>query len=357
MFVSSFVLIMFDDLRVCSRDSCKPKNINSASSVKCSSCNSTCHLLCYGIDKSASDIFIQANIVFLCDSCLTSGSFVPSPKRKLATNGASNNVINSAIGSSPSKSASHAAPASLHNLQASIDEVLAIIKTNTITLDKIGSKSSTVNTSTSVFSRSAPIKKSYANVLSENMPESNESVTSKSSGVHHVSKARMQMQMNPPAVTGTSSAVIGKPLTPRQPPRRSIWISRLHRETTEAEVSDYIKSIMATTSEFVVRKLVKKDREISSYSFVSFRITCSLELFDTLMDAKNWPSSVIIREFENSRSGVNLGSFLTTARNSPGAISRSDSLEVSTFDSSIKRGSKNSSNLPLTAEWSEVIKY
>lgn len=47
-----------------------------------------------------------------------------------------------------------------------------------------------------------------------------------------------------------------------------------------------------------VRKLVKKDRDISSYSFVSFCIMCSANMFGTLLDVNKWPAYSQIREFE-----------------------------------------------------------
>lgn len=48
---------------------------------------------------------------------------------------------------------------------------------------------------------------------------------------------------------------------------------------------------------YQVRKLVKKDRDISTYSFVSFQIRCSADLFGALIDSNKWPSSCWIRKF------------------------------------------------------------
>lgn len=69
---------------------------------------------------------------------------------------------------------------------------------------------------------------------------------------------------------------------------------------TENEILSYIgKELRVVTDDCVqVRKLVRKDREISSYSFVSFKITCPAAMFETLLDASKWPSNCMIREFE-----------------------------------------------------------
>lgn len=113
-----------------------------------------------------------------------------------------------------------------------------------------------------------------------------------------------------PVVNGTSSNILGKPISPNQllnkgrvrtksMPVKAVWISRLHRDTTEKELELYIKeSIGIVSTDTTVRKLVKKDRDISTYSFVSFRITCTETNFTKLMDPIYWPSNCQIREFE-----------------------------------------------------------
>lgn len=108
-----------------------------------------------------------------------------------------------------------------------------------------------------------------------------------------------------------SNNVIGKPLSPRQvksserfgsKPEKAIWVSRIHRETTEEELAQYVKESIGIASDDInVRKLIKKDRDISTYSFVSFRITCSSANFSKLMDPMYWPSNSHIREFDLNR--------------------------------------------------------
>lgn len=111
-----------------------------------------------------------------------------------------------------------------------------------------------------------------------------------------------------PSTAGTANKLIGKPLSPAKPrqktvkklPEKAIWIGRLHRDTTTEEISSYIKNELNITNvdQLEIRKLVKKDRDLSEYSFVSFRVACSAELFNILLDAKKWPSYCQIREFK-----------------------------------------------------------
>lgn len=144
-------------------------------------------------------------------------------------------------------------------------------------------------------------KPSYANVVKQQRGHS-QSGTPKSS--------KTPRGNGIPSLTGTSTKTIGKPPTPTQPrnqqkPRterkraeKAIWISNLHRNISEDEMLNYIRDDLGIKDDQVeVRKLVKKDRDISEYSFVSFCIMCSSNLFGTLMDVKNWPSYSRIREF------------------------------------------------------------
>jgi len=151
-------------------------------------------------------------------------------------------------------------------------------------------------------------KQSYSNIVkgSSNKLKRNETKqeTPKSSR-----STRDSVPTKKPAVAnGTSNNVIGKPLTPPQyRPKihqkmrdKAIWISRLHRDTSVEEIKTYVRDMfgIVTVDRLEVRKLVKKDRDISTYSFVSFSIRCPANLFEILMDATKWPERCDIREFK-----------------------------------------------------------
>lgn len=112
-----------------------------------------------------------------------------------------------------------------------------------------------------------------------------------------------------PSLSGTSAKVIGKPLSPiktrpkivRKIPEKTIWLGRLYRETTEGEILAYIKDELgiANTDQLQVRKLVKKDRDISEYTFISFKIACSAEMFNELLDVNKWPTNCHIRKLSS----------------------------------------------------------
>lgn len=85
-------------------------------------------------------------------------------------------------------------------------------------------------------------------------------------GTPRSSKPTRTPQSIKPVIAGKSTKSIGKPLSPHQSQRsnrsgleKAVWISGIHRDTTEEELSSYItESLGIAPAEFDVRKLVKK---------------------------------------------------------------------------------------------------
>lgn len=153
---------------------------------------------------------------------------------------------------------------------------------------------------------SSSLKKSYAKAVKGSNSNNNGQETPKST------KSSRTPRTSKPVVSGTSGNVIGKLLSPNQRNVRrgdmsklekAVWISRLHRETTVEEMTSYNKDKIGivSTDHYQVRKLVKKDCDLSEYSFVSFRLTCATNIFETLLDAQNRPHYCQIREFDMKR--------------------------------------------------------
>lgn len=73
----------------------------------------------------------------------------------------------------------------------------------------------------------------------------------------------------------------------------------MHPETAVEDMDNYIVENMPLTekSKFKCSKLVKKDKALSTLSFVSFKIDCHSEDFDILSDPEYWPTGKPMREF------------------------------------------------------------
>lgn len=293
------------------------------------------------------------NIVMFCDECIGSVCEQPSPKRKgSATNyvqrtlDSNMSLITPPVNDSPSQKT--VSKPSNQNLFESIQQEL---KNNTSTLTALKAsveamhgtviqQKQTVDQSIVMNKDNIELikmslnenhslmesikKQSYSNVVKGSLNKQKRSDETPRSS--RASKAREPNERTAPANSGTSSNVIGKPLSPiqsrpktqRKKPEKAVWLSRLHRDTNVEEIESYMKNKLGVTAidQLEVRKLVKKDRDISTYSFVSFKIGCPVNLFDTLSKPSNWPSYCQIREFKldmNASAGVRL----TENANSP----------------------------------------
>lgn len=186
-------------------------------------------------------------------------------------------------------------------LQVSVDTMKGAVQQNTVAIVKSIKET----------------RVTYADIAKKGITSN---VTPRSTNVVQTPKMTKLVQTpktTKPVVTGTSTKVIGKPLSPpqrkrsdRPKPEKAVWLSRIHRDTTEEELANYIKgTIGIAPADFEVKKLVKKGRDIASYSFVSFCIACTEANFNSLMNPTYWPSNSQIREFEleqHTSTGVKL---------------------------------------------------
>lgn len=282
--------------------------------------------------KKPEEIFVIENVVMVCDSCIYNPKENLSPKRKQPNTAI--NMIQSTIDPlnpmlTISKAASNVSttpkPAKQNQTQVMIDTLVQKVETQTATI--AGLKLSVDSMNTTISQQKATVEESikqgndnmtsikkkltetpiatasannltYAKVVKESFNKRKYNETPRSS------KPLRTPKTNKPVKVGMSTNIIGKPLSPDQKrskirsnatkfPQKAIWISKLHRDTTEEELETYVKTIVGNTAsdQYQFRKLVKKDRPLSSYSFISFRITCPEDMLITLLDSKNWPSS------------------------------------------------------------------
>lgn len=271
----------------------------------------------------------------LCDECLTVDFEQPSPKRKGLAPIFVQRTLNAnlalsvpPVNESPSNKTATAKPttqklieslslelkkntATISALKSSVDSMRGVITQQKVAVSKsIGINNENISSIKPSLNESQHLihsvkDQSYSNVVKDtsNQRTQSEVETPKPS---KTSRANKSNKTKAPAVFGTSSNVIGKPLSPNQPrpkkkmTEKAVWISRLHRDTSEEDVLSYIRHDLGITAfdQLEIRKLVKKDRDISEYSFVSFRIVCPANVFDTLLDASSWPSNCRMREFK-----------------------------------------------------------
>lgn len=368
-------------MRKCSNESCPPEIVLDNNVVVCHYCKCMIHLSCYGVEKKPEEIFVVANVVMLCNECIDTLKEDSSPKRKQPnptsliqrTLDVKNPILSlskTSLNSTPPKTATvkqdqkmHAVieslvlklddnTATIANLTKSVDSMKVVVtQQETVIASTIKANITSIKDTlhrTTTEPNSTTKKDTYANIIKRTYERHNE--TPKSSRQHRTPRTMK------PVATGTSSKVIGKPPSPntlqpatqrnnksnRMPSReKAVWVSRLQRDTTEEDMNLYIKDTIGITSaeKYNVRRLVKKDRELSSYNYISFRVTCTTDIFETLLDSTNWPSYCFIREFEMEQKDSNGAQMHERAQRSPTVR---DSGESSSLQS------KNQVQQPLT---------
>lgn len=163
--------------------------------------------------------------------------------------------------------------------------------------------------------QNTPKIKSFSTVLKSVLPVAprNESPVQRKKEQHislvdNASNTTIKTVKLPTPKQGKKDVQIGRPVEERQrqpiqrkmnPFTKSIWISKFHPETQPEELVNYIveHTTVKDKSSFECVKLVKKDSDISTMSFVSFKINVTPEAFEVLIDPENWPQNKHVREW------------------------------------------------------------
>lgn len=84
---------------------------------------------------------------------------------------------------------------------------------------------------------------------------------------------------------------------------KSLHLSNLDTDTTAEDIFNYItdKGITAL-DQIQLFKLIRKDTDISLYSFISYKIETTNEIADILLQQDFWPNTCTIKEFINKNS-------------------------------------------------------
>lgn len=294
----------------CNRDDCLPTNISGDATTKCGYCGSMLHLPCIGIQGSVSDVLAHPNLRVFCNEC--SAKYT--------------------VGSNQSASATLMKPSSLsqaHVNTAKIDSVLEILnEVREVVRDT--NKKVTSNVTENPIQSFADVMKTIEEVkqlttkTNEKLNAPPNVTTRKLDDFPPLNSPSLKRRREAPSVEapakkftgrkllcGTSSDAnhglgVGVVLAAR-PERispfakftKSIYVSRLSTDITTDALTEYIKKRIegVDTSDFMLRMLVKKGDDLSTKTFLSYRLACTDTLYDKFMESSFWPSHVLIGEF------------------------------------------------------------
>lgn len=79
------------------------------------------------------------------------------------------------------------------------------------------------------------------------------------------------------------------------------YVSNLHPSVTEEEIVNYLllNNVISSTEDVSCKKLVARNVDLDTVSFVSFKVTVRSDLFHAVVNSKLWPDRVVVREFVN----------------------------------------------------------
>lgn len=98
--------------------------------------------------------------------------------------------------------------------------------------------------------------------------------------------------------------------------KRELYLSKFDRRTTTSDILSYIKNKGIDDMENIrIFKLVKKNIDISTYSYVTFKIETTIDISEALLEDHFWPVSCTIKNFISKNSSfVTLDNFLYNQR-------------------------------------------
>lgn len=357
----------------CDRESCKTSNVTGPK-ANCFGCKKLCYFGCFGVSINQvafnqhgkqTEFTPTSNIQFVCDDCLSPGnasSQAPSnglndsmntPRaEKITIKGIMTEVAKLQQQFETLQSSSNAMNNKLDSIEVKTNDIKSVTET---VLSKTNVLTTNANEQTPmIFGSSSqdtrPFRpklfgktvRTYASVAAENGTALHSSTPS-SSKRRRFEKSTPAKQMKKPEVptpqmgtntNATGLVVVDKPVPKKMHEKKqtfatALWVSRFGTNVSEEDIRQHIETNTSASSNFTVRKLVKKDQDLSTLNFVSFKIDLNKPDFDILHAKSVWPVNVRFREFRESKPAT-LGEFLPanlndqTARKSPTTVDMMD---------------------------------
>lgn len=238
------------------------KPVKTFEFMQCNFCNKAEHLKCVGLKRPNMDfVNEQKNLLWFCDVCIDQLKILKDSPRITP-----NEIVTGV---------SEFIKESLTELKNDLQE------TKTLTKSLAGKLyPNDISASNKVRSAWPSIKRA------------------RDTGIKETPRSRPSAKL----VVGTKSVERGNMTVETvAKPAEKLWIylSRIARHVTEADISVLVKSCLQTQEPIDVKKLVRKDADLKQFAFISFKVGVDTKLRDAALDPSVWPKGIYFREFEN----------------------------------------------------------
>lgn len=319
----------------CNRDDCPAENING-SKAKCIKCGNLCYLKCYGLGKSE-NIENTEIVKILLPNGSSMFAFLPFCAFVCCADSMSNVELRKVmkIPKATRSTSRSRQTTEISTVISELNEIKGLIsgikdksteihddtqllvsksiepKVTAQTKQITSSNFSLHNTPKTSFARNtvnsfADAVRNYRPPTSAKRQRTEDSPKPFIPPVKNVKFDAPKPKMGTKTLS-TRLHVVAKPQRiEKQKFSKAIWVSGFEPATTPEEIVEYIESEtpVSDKSKFNVHKLVKKDMDVSSLRFVSFKIEVNEEEFVVLCNPDMWQENVMVREFlQNNRLG------------------------------------------------------
>ncbi|XP_055543295.1 uncharacterized protein LOC129728854 [Wyeomyia smithii] len=233
--------------------------ITNLNLIKCHLCDSVAHMKCFGWARSNLDFVNgQPNLLWFCADCLKS-------IENLKTKHSSDTAIDT------TSAFANSITCCMNEVKKELGQINAFI----------GSISDKLLTNTTPVMLSANRSSKRPRVISpSDTPKRPRGFSGLLSGTKAVE--------NFPSLVET---------VPQPTTKFWIYLSRIAPHVSEDEIAALVRDCVSDIQP-VVKKLVRKDADVKSLAFISFKVGIDLQLKDAALDANNWPKGIYFRQFE-----------------------------------------------------------
>ena len=111
------------------------------------------------------------------------------------------------------------------------------------------------------------------------------------------------------------------------PPTFWLYLSGFHPQVSDEDVKTIVSRCLDSAEPSNVTRLVPKGKDVSSMSFVSFKIGLDPATKPLALNADNWPAGLMFREFVDQSKNTARRMFITARENAPSAQQDSPAMQ------------------------------
>lgn len=344
--------------KMCSRNDCPTTHISPETTINCAKCKHLVHLPCIGIFVKANQIE-SPNVKIYCNKCLNNVQQTPdkqTPRQQTPKNTKTSAVNQPSMFDSTANVkldellkltrelsenliGNNNSPSTDNNKAKSFATVLKEIEKNTGNVNKKIEELKTKSVQAPVTPiPSRMFREVFPNLESsrkrrrgDNAPSVIDSTpllkftpnAQKKPRKNTLNDETKNAVKNRNLITGTGKStnhklgdavVVNKERKTQTKTKltKSLYVTRFKTYIQTSDIVAHIDDKLPNTNanDFAVYMLLKKDKQISTLTYISFRICCTEELYNSMTNPDFWPDGILIGDFYESPKQVKFGDFL-----------------------------------------------